>query len=276
MGRKFLMVAAALGVAALLSAAVGAGAAQDAGRGGGDEAQLTSELRVTKPLAAGGRVSLKNINGSVRVAVWDRPEVRVDAVKKARTQKRLDEADIQVTAADNAVSIRTVYPDAELRFERGGRDNPASVEYSLTVPRDARVDSIELINGSLEVEGPAGEIKASSVNGRLVARGLSGPARLSTINGPLEVSFDRLASGTVSLGSVNGPLTVTLPPDADATLRATTIHGTITNDLGLTAAHSPHTGSSLGGVLGGGAARLRLDNVNGSIHVRRAAGGGAR
>jgi DUF4097 and DUF4098 domain-containing protein YvlB len=274
MRRRFL-TAAALGVAALLSAAVGAGAAQDAGRGD-DEAQLTSELHVTKPLAAGGRVSLKNLSGSVRVAVWDRAEVRVDAVKKARTQKRLDEADIQVASTDGGVSIRTVYPDAELRFERGGRDNPASVEYSLTVPRDARVDAIELINGSLEVEGLAGEIKASSVNGRLVARGLSGPARLSTINGPLEVSFGRLASGTVSLNSVNGLLAVTLPNDADATLRATTIHGTITNDLGLSAAHSPHTGSSLGGVLGGGTARLRLDNVNGSIHVRRAGGGGAR
>ena len=271
MSTRFLM-AASLGVAALLSTVPAAGAA-GAQRRAEDEAQLTQELHLTRPLAAGGRVSLKNINGSVRVSVWDRAEVRIDAIKRARTQKRLEEADVDVVETADSVSIRTVYPDAELRFERGGRDNPASVEYSLTVPRTARVDSIELVNGSLEVEGLAGEIKATCVNGRLVARNLAGGARLSTINGALDVVFVRLPSAAVSLNSVNGMLSVTLPSDADATLRASTVHGTISNNLGLTAERGQFVGTSLTGVLGSGATRVKLDNVNGAIHIRRAADG---
>lgn len=268
MGRKFF-TAASHGVAALLLFVVAGGAARAQERGA-DEGQLTQELHLTRPLAADGRVSLKNITGGVRVSVWDRAEVRIDAVKRARTQKRLDEVEIDVVESSDSIAIRTVYPDAELRFERGGRDNPASVEYSLTVPRRARVDAIDLVNGSLEVEGLAGEIRATCVNGRLVARNLTGAVHLTTVNGALDASFERLPSAVVSLSSVNGLLSVTLPADADATLRAATVHGAITNALGLSPQHGRHTGVSLSGVLGNGATRVKLDNVNGSIHIRRA------
>lgn len=254
----------------LSSFVAAAGAAQE--RGGG---QLTEEVQLTRPLAADGRVSLRNISGSVRVSVWDRNEVRVAATKRAPSQKRLDEAEVDVVATADSVSIRTVYTTNDYRYERGSRDNSASVDYSLTVPRAARLDSIELVNGPLEVEGLAGEIRAACVNGALVARNLSGPARLSTVNGRLDASFAQLSAGTVSLGSVNGLLTVTLPSDADASLRASTVHGTILNDLGLAVRRGQFTGASLAGVLGGGAARLRLDNVNGAIHIRRASDGRA-
>ena len=48
------------------------------------------------------------------------------------------------------------------------------------------------MNGSLDVDGVEGDIKASSVNGRVTARGLAGVAKLSTVNGSLEATFSRL------------------------------------------------------------------------------------
>ena len=240
--------------------------------------ELREEFHQTYKLSSEGRVSLRNINGGARVSVWDRDEVKVDAVKHARTRERLEEARIDVEATGDSVSVRTRYPSDELRWDsRDTRNNPASVEYTLTVPRRARLDSIELINGGLDVEGVAGLLKATCVNGRLNARGVAGEARLSTINGALTAEFDRLQEGkTITLSSVNGTLDAVLPSDASAVLKAETVHGSITNDLGLPVRRGEYFGASLEGQLGAGGAHVKLSNVNGVIRVRRAADGRAQ
>src|SRR5258708_30954038 len=57
-------------------------------KGGADE--VREEFHQTYPLSANGRVTVENLNGSVRIAVWDRNEVKVDAVKRAYRRERLD------------------------------------------------------------------------------------------------------------------------------------------------------------------------------------------
>src|SRR5215210_5579040 len=78
--------------------------------------EVTEEFHQTYPLAAGGRVSLSNINGAVKVVAWDRNEVKVDAVKRAYTAERLREAQIKVDASASRVRIETEYPDSELHW----------------------------------------------------------------------------------------------------------------------------------------------------------------
>ena len=155
---------------------------------------LREEFHQTYPLGTDGRVSLENINGAVHVTAWDRDEVKVDAVKSAYRRDRLDEAKIEVRSDGNSLHIETDYPNGPQHFTNGeGRENnPATVEYTLTVPRNARLDSIELINGDLDIEGVTGDVKASSINGRLTARGLQGTTKLSTVNG--EIRLQRRAS----------------------------------------------------------------------------------
>src|ERR1700693_1458910 len=148
--------------------------------------QFTQEFHQNYALAPGGRVALENINGSVHIAGWDRNEVKVDALKYARSKERLEEAKIVIDASKDSVLIRTEYPDHNLTFSDDDRDNPASVEYTLSVPRNARLDQIKLINGSLDVQGIAGEVRASCINGHLKASGLGGPVKLSTINNIVE------------------------------------------------------------------------------------------
>src|SRR5215204_3509629 len=242
-----------------------------------DRPELTEEFHQTYPLAAGGRLSLSNINGAVKVQVWERAEVKVDAVKSAHTAERLREAQIKVDASSSRVRIETEYPQSTLRWsDRDGErhENPASVEYTLTVPRGVQIDEINLINGDLSLAGVAGPVKASSINGRVTAAGLSGPINLSVINGRLDVTLDRLSeSGTVNLSSVNGPLVVTLPSDANATLRASTVHGGIRNDFNLPVRVGEYVGRDLEGRVGQGGADVRLSNVNGSVTIRRAEDG---
>ena len=234
--------------------------------------ELTEEFHQTYPLAAGGRVSLSNINGAVKVFGWDRNEVKVDAVKRAYSPERLREAQIKVDASATRVRIETEYPHYQWSSRDAGRhENPATVEYTLTIPRGASVDEINLVNGALNIEGLSGSVRASSVNGRVVASGLSGAVNLSVVNGRLEATLDRLGdSSTVTLSAVNGPLVVTLPSDSNAVLQASTVHGRISNDFNLPVREGEYVGRNLEGRLGQGGTRVRLSNVNGPINIRRA------
>src|SRR5678816_823317 len=115
----------------------------------GDE--LREEFHQTYPISPTGRVSLENINGGVQIKVWDQASVQVDAIKRAYRRERLAEAKIEVSATEENVRIKTEYPDENQNFRSGeGRyNNPAIVDYTLTVPRKAVLESIEMVNGSV-------------------------------------------------------------------------------------------------------------------------------
>ena len=259
--------------ALLLVASAGAFAQEDksAARGA-----LSEEFHQSYPLSAQGRVTLKNISGAVRITAWDRAEVRVDAVKHANTRERLDEAKITVDASADSVNIETRYPDEAFRYERdkGNYRNPASVDYTLSVPRGARLESIEVISGKLDIEGTTGGVKASCISGRFTARNLAGDAKLSNVSGMLEATFDKIDDASnVTLNNVSGQLIINLPSDTNGTLKANTLSGQIANNLGLPVRRGEYIGHDLSGQLGRGGARIKLNNVSGGIRIQRAADG---
>ena len=255
-------------VCALFILALGAGASDHS-------AAFTEEFHQTYTISPNGRVELDNINGAVHISSWDRNEVKVDAVKYAETKERLDEAKIEVDSGKDYLSVRTKYRDHDLSFNWGSHNNPAGVDYTLTVPRAARLDEIKLINGPLDVTGVSGEVRASCINGKLQAHNLSGRARLSTINGRLDARFDQLAGSGVELNSVNGSVELTIPSDSKAEIDASTVSGQIDNDFGLHVHHHRYVGHDLRGELAGGGTRIELKNVNGRIEVHHAEDGRA-
>jgi len=121
----------------------------------------------TYALPAGGRVSLENINGDVHIHAWDWSEVLVEAVKTAAAQGLLNEARIEVDSGPEAISIRTKY---------GNETNtqPGSVEFTVTVPRTARLEQIKVINRGLDIDGVTGQVNAASMNGTLRACRIAG------------------------------------------------------------------------------------------------------
>jgi DUF4097 and DUF4098 domain-containing protein YvlB len=260
---------AALGtLCALLTLALAAHASDHRGA-------LSEEFHHTYPITADGRIELDNINGSVHISGWDRNEVKVDAVKYADTKERLEEAKIEIESGHDYVSIRTRYPDHNNNWDWGSHNNPASVEYTLTVPRTARLDEIKLINGALDISGVAGEVRASCINGRLEARDLAGRAKLSTINGRMDAHFAQLSGQDIELNSVNGSLELTIPSDSNAEVEASTVSGGISNDFGLHVNHHRFVGHDLRGEIGTGGAHIRLSDVNGRIEIQHAQDGHA-
>jgi len=234
----------------------------------GDE--LTEMFSQVYPITATGRVNIVNINGDVHVNVWDQNSVKVDAVKRARSSQRLSEVTIDVQSFSDILQIKTRYPEERFNGRNNSGDSWASVEYTLTLPRQAKLDGAELVNGSLDVEGVQGFVRASLVNGTVKASGLGGEVRLSTVNGGIEANVAALeAAKGVQLNSVNGPIVLIVPSGASADVKASTVHGGITNDFGLKVEDGEYVGHSMSGQIGSGGARIRLNNVNGSIAVKR-------
>ena len=117
------------------------------------------------------------------------------------------------------------------------------MEYTLKVPRRARLFAVETVNGGVDVAGVAGNIKASSVNGTVVARNLESEAQLSTVNGRVEASFEKLqGTPSISLHTVNGSISLSIPDKSNAELNASTVHGRISSDFGVPVSNRPKAG----------------------------------
>ena len=225
--------------------------------------RVTEEFHHTYPLNAEGRVSLENVNGSVHISAWDRNEVKVDAIKYASDQERLADITIEIDAHSDSLHIKTRYPHHLFN------NNPGGVEYTLTVPHNARLDKVDLVNGSLDIDGVTGDLKGSLVNGNVKAHATRGGTELSTVNGRVELTVDESdLRKPISLSSVNGSLVLNLPPDVNARLNASSVTGGISSDFQI-AVHGWFVGHSLEGELGRGGPEVHLSDVNGRISVRR-------
>ncbi len=226
------------------------------------QAEVRQEFHKTVPLAANGTVSLDNVNGGVEITGWNRNEVQIDAVKTASDQQKLDNLTIDVNAGGNSVEIKTKYP------EHLFNNNPGSVQYTLHVPEHARIEKINLVNGSLTARKLTGEINANLVNGKVKASDLIGEADLATVNGSIDAIYNSLKDvREIKLKSVNGSVNLTLPPSPNADVDASVVNGSITTEFPLTI-KGHLVGKSMSGTLGSGGVHIELNNVNGSIHLQ--------
>ena len=219
-----------------------------------------TEFRQTYSLNSTGHVVIQNLYGDVRITTWERDEVLVQAIKRSRDPRQLNDAHIVVDSSSDSLSIRTLYAGTDA-------ERPASVEYRITVPRTANLENVKLINGGLSISGVAGYVKASAINGSIKAEKLEGQAELSTVNGQLEADFETISrDNSISLTSVNGPIKLSIPSGASAQLVAHNLSGGIDSDFGQVFRAS--SGHRLRTIVNRGGAQIHLNNVNGGISIR--------
>ena len=235
----------------------------------GDE---TERFDKTYPLNPNGRISVSNVNGSITVEGWDKNEVKLEAVKTADSKERLAEVEIKVDARPDYIKIETEYGN----WRNGNRSWNCNkncrldVQYKLMVPRNAVLNEIETVNGSVAISNTTNVTNASAVNGSVKAINLRGTARIETVNGTTEADFDSLNSDSkIVLTTVNGRVNLLLPSDIDATIKADTVNGSISNEFGLPVRKGKYVGRDLHGKVGDGSVRINLDSVNGGLSIRR-------
>jgi DUF4097 and DUF4098 domain-containing protein YvlB len=215
----------------------------------------------------GGRFSLSNVNGSVTVTGTRGDEVEIVATKKADNQDDLDNIEIEISNSATEVVVETEIGKSGSWFSFG--NNSGEVRYEVKLPADTLLDSIETVNGDVNISGVTAEVVAESVNGDLEIQDLADDATLGTVNGSIYATFTRLEGRQrVKAETVNGRVTVNLPADADVKVTADTLNGSINaRDFNLET-DKGFVGSDLNGEIGAGSARLNIDTVNGSIKIR--------
>jgi DUF4097 and DUF4098 domain-containing protein YvlB len=231
-------------------------------------ASVTEEETFSYKLDDGGRFSLSNVNGSVVVTGGGGDSVEIIAIKKADNQEDLDKIEIEISHSADEISVETELGESNRWFSHGS--NSGSVKYEVIVPVSTHLDSVETVNGSVNISGVSGKVVAESVNGDLEVSDLAGDVGLSTVNGSIEAEFSRLEDQQrVNMETVNGRVSIDLPENADADISADTLNGGINaSDFGLET-EKGFVGSDLNGKIGNGGARLNIDTVNGSIKIRR-------
>jgi len=231
-------------------------------------ADVTEEETFTFKLDDGGRFGISNVNGSITVTGGSGDSVEVLAIKKADNQKELDEIEIVISERSSEITIETELGESDGWWSHGG--SGGQVTYEITVPSGITLDSVETVNGNVDISGVTGKVVAESVNGDLDISNLAGDVRLSTVNGGIEADFDKLEGDqSVKAETVNGRVTLVLPDDADCEISADTLNGGINaKDFGLDA-DKGFVGSDLNGKIGSGSARVNIDTVNGGIKIKK-------
>ena len=171
----------------LLLVAVPAGA-QDR-RGPEESERISRKVRI----GGNGRFTLANISGDVVVSSGSGDEVSIEAVKRT-TGGRGELANLLVEIDDRPGRV-------DVRTRHTARRSRGSVDYTVTVPRDATVE-ISSISGNVRVLNLRGALRAQSVSGTVSVSGSTNVEFAKSISGDVELSGSapdgRLAGSTVS------------------------------------------------------------------------------
>jgi hypothetical protein len=236
---------------------------------------LREEFDQTFDLVRGGTVILDNTNGSVTVTAWDRDEVHVYAEKIIRggnrreAEEAMQRVKIEITHNDGVLKIRTDAPKFGSRFWESlfGDDVSAAVNYRIEVPNGLKMD-VSTVNGTVEIRGVAGELRASSTNGRIAVTESKGSVDAKTTNGAIDVELLEVVDNPeMSFKTTNGSIAVRLPSNLSAQINASTTNGSIRTDFPITLS-GELSKKRLRGTINSGGGRIDLHTTNGGIQIR--------
>ena len=224
-------------------------------------------------VGTGQTVEIKGLNGAIVAERAAGEEIEVRAEKRAR---RSDPSEVRVEVVEHAggVTLCAVYPSSrgvENTCEPGSgghnnvRNNDVRVTFYVSVPEGVGFLG-STVNGDVEVRDLASDVVASSVNGDIEIS-TTGFAEARTVNGSIDAAMERYdIEAGLSFSTVNGRISLDLPNDVDADVDAKWVNGRLEAALPLELVGRVSR-RSVQGVLGEGGPKLRMQTVNGSIHV---------
>ena len=185
------------------------------------------------PVQPKASLRITNRDGSIRVygAGGDIREIRVEAIKKAYSAKRLKAISTYISATRDLISIDTVYPNDS---NPGFSDRSGTVDYVIVVPQTIRISKLELTNGEILLEEMrSDEAQATLGNGRLFAHNCFGNLDLHLKTGNLAIVYEWWEEQAFAIRSTieDGNASAYIPSDAAFHLIARTETGQIGNDF---------------------------------------------
>jgi hypothetical protein len=267
-----------------------------------DESAVTRTLSFA---AGDGRsLDVRNINGFIHVEGTNEPAVQMSIRKVIRAETRDDLAeaqrDVRLDFIDGAPRVEAVVTDRRGHVcgepwndDGQGRDHvhyDVRFDFTIRVPRDARLRLCTINGGDVIVTGTQGDFDVSNVNGLIDMRQVAGSGRAHTVNGPVSVTFTANPKQATSFKSVNGNVDVSFLDGLSADFAMKTFNGGLFTDFDVQPL--PGTVSAAGERrngrfvyraneftrvrVGSGGPQITFETLNGNVRARRAAGGKAQ
>jgi hypothetical protein len=215
------------------------------------------------------RISVQNVNGRIEASAWDRPYLRIRAVKNAsgsEAEETLRLTEIRIRKIGDEIRVETVNPRRHKLF--GFLDfgwHNAKVDYELHFPA-ATAARLETTNGQVAANGFDGSLSCDVVNGSIELTGVAGPVRATTVNGGLRIAF-RGSMKKAELETVNGSVEVAFDRASSVRYDLQTVNGRIEGDFNLDV-EGKHGPKEARGSYNGGTESLHCETVNGSIRLK--------
>jgi len=269
-------------LAALTFASLSAGAAR--------AATLKETFSQAYPFAAGGTLTLRNVNGAVTLDAWDRNEVRIEADKEVKAgsdadaKKIMDQVKIDIQTASGGLRVDTKIPKRDTGFlGLFGNNANVNVTYRVHLPRRATVDAgtvngavalsgtqgpakLDTTNGSIKIHGVDGDLDLGTTNGSVEAAGVTGTVKADTTNGRIDLQFAHVPSrGDSKATTTNGGVTIKMPHGAGVEVDAETTNGRVESDFQVAGGQSGKR--HLSGAINGGGSKLHISTTNGGVRL---------
>ncbi len=244
----------------------------------GDSQAFKEDFHQNFAMAAGGKLSIENFNGSIQVMGWDQNTIDISGTKYGETEALKNSVKLDIQVNGGVARIKTIKPDA--------MHSNCGVKYVVKVPRRTELENITSSNGSIsvsETEGPAnlrtsngairaeklkGILTATTSNGAIHTKDLLAASSLKTSNGAIHLEMTDVPRNDVKASTSNGAITVKMPGHANAHVKATTSNAIVKSDFALTGVSEARP-KKVDSMIGGGGPMLDLSTSNGAIHIQK-------
>lgn len=241
-------------------------------------AQNRADFHWDKAVASGGDVSIRNINGDIKVTPSTTGRVSVTGIKRGNS-RYFDRIKAEVQETSRGIIVCVLPDDADSscddrgsRWRRGDRDwNDVSMDLEVSVPANLRVSAAN-VSGDIDISGANGDVEASTVSGDLrLDRLRATSVRGNTVSGDIDVHVDAFTGrGDLSFHSVSGDVVLELPRDFGADLSMSTVSGDMNSDFPVTLGNGRMSHRRIEARIGGGGRRLDVNTVSGDLRLRMA------
>ena len=164
--------------------------------------EQTETFSRTVRIGRNGTFDLSNVAGDIVVTGGGGEDVRIDAIKRVRSNEAdakalLQAIQIQVTERSGLVEVRTELP--RRRNWSGG------VDFTIALPNTANV-TLRTVSGDVRVSNVRGEMRAETVSGDVVVSQLGRLRSLRAVSGDIQITDAE--GGELTAGTVSGDVIV--------------------------------------------------------------------
>ncbi len=234
-------------------------------------------------------LSISNIWGNVRVRAGNSGEISV-VVDERRTapnrelfERSLEALKLNIAANNNGVSMQV--GDLNRSFHRDNQCRGCRVDYQfeVLVPPGTQLDVGTVMDGTIDVAGVLGAVRASNVNGPISVSELRDCDHLESVNGKVDVSFATAPGQSCAIETINGDITLSLPAGSGLDVALDLFNGRMTSEFSVDPlalpvsveqtkegdGHRYRIQQSAGLRLEGGGPLFSLSSLNGDIRIQK-------